>query len=133
MPNFIDTTLEEELRFLAKKFSTEKLKIETGFFPPKDKNHLSNIHNANIFRIVQELLINTSKHADASNARIILTKHPKHINLTYEDNGKGYKPGTVSKNKGYYDLMNNINSLKGTYSDSSEPGIGTEWTFIFPK
>ena len=46
----------------------------------------------NFFRIVQEALTNTYKHAKAKNVEIILKKRDKLIVLIIEDNGKGFNP-----------------------------------------
>ncbi len=53
-----------------------------------------------IFRIIQELLQNTSKHASATQALIQLSFHLKKLYLTVEDNGLGYDQETIANKKG---------------------------------
>ncbi|OAB40135.1 PAS domain S-box protein [Paenibacillus glacialis] len=42
-----------------------------------------------LYRIVQELLANASKHSSATEVRILLSSQEEHIRLEYEDNGIG--------------------------------------------
>lgn len=43
-----------------------------------------------IYRIVQELLTNTLKHAEAKRAIVQLTKSEEGLHITVEDDGKGF-------------------------------------------
>ena len=47
-----------------------------------------------LYRIVQELLNNTIKHANATKSNIQLTRNDNLISLTVEDNGKGFDVNT---------------------------------------
>ena len=46
----------------------------------------------NLYRIVQELLTNTMKHAHATSSRIEITAVDKEYTLIYEDDGDGFDP-----------------------------------------
>ncbi len=50
---------------------------------------------ANLFRIVQELVTNAIKHAAAKEITVQLSNLENTLQLTVEDNGKGYDPKTV--------------------------------------
>jgi two-component system sensor histidine kinase UhpB len=49
--------------------------------------YLSEPLPTNLYRIVQECLTNIAKHANASQAEIILTLYPHHVELTISDDG----------------------------------------------
>jgi two-component system, NarL family, sensor kinase len=80
-----------------------------------------------IYRIVQELLNNTIRHAAATNAIVQLTKSGNSISLTVEDDGKGFDTSilNVSKGIGWDNIMHRINFLKGKLDVNSQPGKGT--------
>ena len=52
---------------------------------------------ANIFRIVQELVTNSIKHADATEIKVQLSSRDDTVQLTIEDNGKGYDTNAAQK------------------------------------
>ncbi|GAA0853346.1 sensor histidine kinase [Aliiglaciecola litoralis] len=58
-----------------------------------------------IFRIVQEALVNIIKHADASQAKIMLSCHHQTIRLDIIDNGVGFEHKGIEKGIG-------LNSMK---------------------
>ncbi|MFT3947009.1 MAG: tetratricopeptide repeat protein [Agriterribacter sp.] len=80
-----------------------------------------------IYRIVQELVNNTIKHAGASSAIVQVDKSEKGITLTVEDNGKGFDT-KILKYKGgigWSNIQSRIDYLKGKLDVQSEPGKGT--------
>lgn len=50
---------------------------------------------ANVFRIVQELVTNSIKHSGASEINVQLSHLNDTLQLTVEDNGKGFDPKTA--------------------------------------
>lgn len=81
-----------------------------------------------IYRIVLELVNNAVKHARAGEVTVQLIKYPSYINITVEDNGRGfiYRQATAkTKGVGLSSISSRIAYLKGTmYIDSGE-GRGT--------
>jgi two-component system, NarL family, sensor kinase len=81
-----------------------------------------------IYRIVLELLNNVIKHAGATKAIVQLIKYPDYINITVEDNGRGFEyQKTVEENKGIglSSIVSRVNYLKGTMHIDAVPGRGT--------
>lgn len=77
---------------------TNKLKIEVvanGL-----DTRLENSLELSLFRIIQELVTNVLKHANATEATIYLTKHETTITIMVEDNGKGFNIKSIEKTKG---------------------------------
>jgi signal transduction histidine kinase len=86
-----------------------------------------------IYRIVQELLNNTMKHASASNAIVQLSKTDNVIGVTVEDDGKGFNTEilTQSKGIGWENIQNRVEFLKGKLDVNSQPGNGTSVNIEF--
>ena len=79
-----------------------------------------------IYRIVQELINNTIKHAEASTAIVQVSKNGDQISVTVEDDGKGFDPAILNQSKGigWSNIQNRIEFLKGTMDVQSAPGEG---------
>lgn len=80
-----------------------------------------------IYRIVQELVNNTIKHAGASSAIVQVDKSDQGITLTVEDDGKGFDT-KILENKGgigWSNIQSRIDYLKGKLDVQSTPGKGT--------
>jgi len=84
---------------------THKLAID---FKSPDKLNLSSHIEINLFRIINELVNNTLKHADASKACISIKEENSHIIFTYSDNGKGFDYSKYAEDKQKGDGINNI-------------------------
>ena len=87
-------------------------------------------YEINIYRIVQEMLSNVLKHAEASEMTIQLLKKDDSIHMIVEDNGKGFKidsedfePGMGLKN-----IESRVLKLNGDLSIDSGKGAGTTIT-----
>jgi two-component system NarL family sensor kinase len=79
-----------------------------------------------LYRIVQELLNNTLKHAEAKIVNIELNQFDDEINLIYEDDGKGFDfNSTKSDGIGLQNMNNRISSINGHIDFDSKPGVGT--------
>lgn len=81
-----------------------------------------------IYRIVLELINNIVKHADATKATVQLIRHPDHINITVEDNGKGFDVSDTEDEKsgiGLSSIAARVDYLKGKMDIDSKKGKGT--------
>jgi two-component system NarL family sensor kinase len=80
-----------------------------------------------IYRIVQELINNTMKHAVAKTAIVQLTKTDGHLTVTVEDDGKGFDTAILNKSKGigWTNIQNRVEFLKGTLDVQSGNEKGT--------
>ncbi len=81
-----------------------------------------------VFRIIQELLQNVVKHAEATHVMVQLAEIAGHIlSVTVEDNGKGFDPDMLPEGKGMglKSVASRIQVLKGVMDIRSRPGEGT--------
>ena len=81
-----------------------------------------------IYRIVQELINNTMKHAAAKTAIVQVGKTSDgKISITVEDDGKGFDPVIIQevKGMGWSNIYSRVRYLKGKVDVRSEAGKGT--------
>ncbi len=78
-----------------------------------------------VYRIIQELLNNIVKHAQASEALVQVMRQDNRLSITVEDNGKGFDPSLVSaQGAGLSNVRSRVDYLKGEMDLRSEPGKG---------
>ncbi len=91
-----------------------------------------------IFQAVRELLLNVSKHAGSTKARISIEQEAKNIIVTVEDDGIGFAPaltGLIRPRNGGFGLFNaqqRIEHLGGRLVIKSLPGSGSRISIIVP-
>jgi signal transduction histidine kinase len=80
-----------------------------------------------IYRIIQELLNNTMKHAAATETFVQVIKEGDRLNIVVEDNGKGFNTNLPENNKGagLANVQSRVDYLKGQLDIHAEPGKGT--------
>lgn len=80
-----------------------------------------------LYRIVQELLNNSIKHAEANKAVVQITHEPGKLLLTVEDDGKGFDKQILENSKGigWQNILNRLAYLKGKLDIQTAPGKGT--------
>lgn len=112
--------------------ASNTLAIEVLDFGLEDR--LENSLELSIFRIVQELLANIIKHANATKVTIQLTQHKTSLNLLIEDNGKGfiYVPDKSNNGMGLQTIEKRIEHLEGNFTVDSVVGKGTSVVIDIP-
>jgi two-component system NarL family sensor kinase len=80
-----------------------------------------------IYRIIQELINNTIKHAAATQAIVQLSKTNGTLSVTVEDDGKGFDPVILQGTKGigWSNIQSRVDFMKGKMDVQSAPGNGT--------
>jgi DNA-binding NarL/FixJ family response regulator/two-component sensor histidine kinase len=86
-----------------------------------------------LFRVAQEALKNTCRHAAATRARVRLSCRPATAELTVEDDGKGFDPDEKhTAGLGLSGMRERAALLGGSLSVDSVPGAGTRITLEVP-
>lgn len=91
-----------------------------------------------LYRILQEALNNTEKHADASSVRVDLTIRDDEVQLIVEDDGRGFRPSrrlAKLEERGHFGLSGmrqRVDSVGGTLYVDSAIGKGTRITVLVP-
>lgn len=80
-----------------------------------------------VYRIVQELLNNTIKHAGARTALVQLSRTDSTLTVTVEDDGRGFDTRVLQQPKGmgWANIQNRVEFLKGKLDVNSQPDKGT--------
>ncbi|NQY07651.1 MAG: histidine kinase [Flavobacteriaceae bacterium] len=84
-----------------------------------------------IFRILQEFINNSLKHAEAKALAIILNFDKDQLNLTIKDNGKGFDINAVDRNSGLYNMESRAKLINAAFELSSVIGEGTTLTLLY--
>jgi len=92
---------------------------------------LPEAHRTCIYRIVQEALRNTVRHAGAGKVRIGLQKGAGSVTLQVEDDGKGFAVARL-RGLGLLGMEERVSQLGGRLRVLSEPGRGTKVTAELP-
>ena len=79
----------------------------------------------NIYRICQELINNTLKHAKATEINIVLRKKDKLLSLIFEDNGQGFDVSTAKSGIGLTSLKTRLEAIHGEIEYDSVVNQGT--------
>lgn len=110
-----------------------QLKVDVDTFGLEERfDREKEIH---IYRIIQELVSNVLKHANAKKLIIQLNHFDNVINIIVEDDGVGFdKKSTSGKHNGIglENISNRVNRLKGTWNIDSIIGRGTTISIDIP-
>lgn len=85
-----------------------------------------------LYRILQECLNNTFKHAAATEINISINVTPTEVEMLYEDNGRGYDQDSYTKGLGLQSIAQRIRYLKGRKRIDTSPGEGMTLILSFP-
>ncbi|MDJ1484141.1 sensor histidine kinase [Cytophagaceae bacterium YF14B1] len=117
--------LESALRDMCDSMTTDKTQISFEAFDIDTK--LPKETQVNIYRIVQELLTNAIKHANASEIIVQCSQNESIFFITLEDNGQGFDPVAkgLKSGIGLTNIQNRVEYLKGKLDISSALSEGT--------
>jgi two-component system, NarL family, sensor kinase len=99
--------------------------IEFEDLTQQDNSNITNHQAINLFRISQELINNSLKHANAKNIRITLSEFEDFISLFYFDDGIGFDSNTVRLGLGINNIKERVAICNGKITIQSAPGKTT--------
>jgi two-component system, NarL family, sensor kinase len=89
-----------------------------------------------IFRIVQETFNNVLKHAEASKVKLEMHYNNSQVELSFEDDGKGFNTEVLKHKKGQSagltNMENRISRFKGDFQLATQPEKGTKLFVTIP-
>lgn len=86
-----------------------------------------------VYRIAQESLHNTVKHARATRVQVCLSRPDDSLKLTIRDNGQGFDPsGEFPGHLGLRSMRERAQGVRGTFEIESSAGEGTTVTLVVP-
>lgn len=123
--------LRETIEDLTRKINASasvKLDLYWINFP----DNLPEAVELNIFRIIQELVNNTLKHANASAIQLQFLARDAQLVIGYEDNGRGFEIKPFTSGFGLENIHNRIQLLKGKIHFDTAPNRGVIVTIEIP-
>ena len=133
-----DLGLEAGIRWLLDKHLAEKgITCDFNVIGAEEKRFNHRIETA-LFRIIQEAVINISKHASAENVFIVLQYMSDSIAVHMEDDGKGFDAADVLKHTddvrglGIMGMRERAYLVDGKLKICSTPGNGTRLSLWIP-
>lgn len=132
LPSSLDVFgLSKAVQELCEKLNNPKTKVI--FEVRNEEFALSKQQELLIFRMIQELINNALKHAEASKISVRINwKQP--LTITVQDDGKGFNPeeirGDIKRGVGLYSIENRASLIGGEVIFESEPGEGATINII---
>lgn len=93
--------------------------------PEIDWNMYSSVVKINIYRILQELLQNVTKYADAQKCTVTIFEHEKQLVVEVHDNGIGFDVNSLSKGIGLKNIRERAKSIDSEIEIKSIINEGT--------
>lgn len=81
-------------------------------------------YELSVYRILQELIQNIIKHAEANHV-ILQFRNDDTLHITVEDDGKGFEMTGIKEGLGLNNIRSRVAALGGEFSLESSPGRGT--------
>jgi signal transduction histidine kinase len=113
-------------------YDSKDITFSLDVFPEEELNNLPQVMQVEVYRILQEVITNIVKHANATRTNINITLHDDYLNIIVEDNGIGYDTNSKSQGIGLRNITSRISSLIGTLDIDSIEGKGTTVNINFP-
>ncbi len=96
-------------------------------------NQLSPAKQVAIYRLIQEILNNIHKHAEATMVQIQIVQTTTELTALISDNGKGFDPSIIpSGHYGIIGMKERAGYLGGLLNISSTIGHGSEFRLVIP-
>ncbi len=97
--------------------------FDVYIYPENALDDLNETKKINIYRILQELLNNISKHAKATEVELSINRHDNEINIIITDNGIGFSMDR--KGVGLKNIQDRLNIISGEINIQSSADNGT--------
>lgn len=111
--------LESVKQFIRKLNAFEQAEIEFQYYG--SMLQFSEVVETNIYRIIQELTLNAVKHAEARSIIVQMNFNDDLLNITVEDDGKGFDVKNKSEGIGLKNSLSRVEFLEGNMEIDSTP------------
>lgn len=106
-------------------------KLYIKFQPTGNWQSLDMTFQLSLYRIMQELIQNIVKHANASNAMVQMNRTHNQLNILVKDNGSGFDTQKIVVGLGLKNIESRINSFNGKLYIQSAEDRGTAVNITF--
>lgn len=106
--------------------------VKTIFQAIGDERRFEKEQELIIYRVIQELINNVFKHAQATECLVQVSYLSDYLSITVEDNGKGFDMNKESNGMGWSNIRQRVEFLKGTFDLHSSSSSGTSVQINIP-
>ncbi|MDA9773513.1 ATP-binding protein [Saprospiraceae bacterium] len=112
----------------------QELKIDFDYqYSENNPSILDSKKAGHIFRIVQELLHNTVKHAEATEIKLeLVSEDQENFKIVYRDNGKGFQKDLQSSGYGTSNIQSRVHEIAGKLTVETEKDKGVCYKIDIP-
>ncbi len=120
----IDTEADfgQQMVNLANNYAEKVQVILKGWDNPELQS-LNEAVKTQIYRVLQEILVNMKKHSGASNVIFTIKKENNNWQILYKDNGKGLNEKSKFYGNGLSNVENRMDSIGGSITFNSDNGL----------
>jgi signal transduction histidine kinase len=123
------------LEFLADDLRQNGVSTVTVSYDETELRRLPKDYELTLFRVVQELMNNVKRHAQASQVRLSLVLEPGGspvLKMFLTDNGVGFDPQKAKRGLGLVGVEERVQRIGGRFKIESSPGQGTRFQIRIP-
>jgi len=132
-PSIRDLGLRDAIVELVESYAIlERPKFHLKIYPHNENRRLKLEQKIMLYRVLQELISNTFKYADADNVRIKYSFIKNDLLFEYEDDGKGFDLVHVKKGVGLDSIRSRVEFYKGSLKYEAAPGRGMTAVILLP-
>jgi signal transduction histidine kinase len=132
-PGILDLGLVATIEWQLQEFQT-RTGIKSNLISTLEETTLDDDGSTAVFRILQEILTNVARHAQATQVAVILEETTEFLTLQVQDNGRGIAAGEVQSPKsiGLLGMQERARLRAGEVQFQGRPGQGTTVTVRLP-
>jgi signal transduction histidine kinase len=120
------------LKEMISGFNTPDINLILNGLDTISWNDIERNKKITLYRVLQELLVNMTKHSKATLVGINFKKSEKNIEINYNDNGKGVDVTKMILKSGLHNVETRILNIKGKIDIDSAPEKGFKVFIKFP-
>ncbi len=117
-------------RFIS---SVQSVEFSVHFTARYDELQLNNQRGMVVYRMLQELIQNTLKHAEATECELLILEENDGILIRYADNGKGTTQQELEKGNGWQSFLMRLNAINGKLVLEDDSFDGFKIDISLPK
>ncbi len=112
-----------------------QLRIDLSFEAGRNPYRLDDELETAIYRVVQEALNNSARHAEASHVVIEVDEDDdrEEVRIAVRDNGQGFDPSAASAGFGLHGMRERVELLGGSLEIAASEGAGTTVEIVMPS
>lgn len=133
-PNLSDGNFKLAIANLGQQFAIQNKTLNVSVYPEINWGLVNQHILEQLYRIVQEALHNIAKHASANvvDVQIVYDSESESLNISIEDDGKGFNPEATSVGIGIANMRTRVQMLRGVFDIDSLEGKGTSISIMLP-